>query len=105
MLSAQLALIPALLLPERPRVQARSKQLSMNLLYPSIPHSACFIVKARGQASPCSVLHPTPHPNPTPPGAVLLSPPPTPPQEGNEGLRMERDMRQALGERWPQITV
>lgn len=85
MLSARLALIPALLLPERPRVQARSKQLSMKLLYPSIPHSACFIVKARGQASPCSVLHPTPHPNPTPPEAMLLSPPQPLPRKAMKG--------------------
>lgn len=102
MLSAQLALIPALLLPERPRVQARSKQLSMKLLYPSIPHSACFIVKARGQASPCSI---PPHIPTQRHLERCCSPHPTPPQEGNEGLRMERDMRQALGERWPQITV
>lgn len=76
--------------------QGPSKQLSIKLLYPSVPHSACFTVKARGQASLCSMLHPTPHPIPTPTwsNAALL---PTPPQEGNEGLRMERDMRQVRG--------
>lgn len=38
--------------------------------------------------------HPTSHPNTTWSNAALL---PTPPQEGNEGLRMERDMRQVRG--------
>lgn len=58
--------------------QGPSKQLSIKLLYPSVPHSACFTVKARGQASLCSMLHPTPHPIPKPSGAMLLSSPPLP---------------------------